>query len=173
MKILDKSAQKDRIKESHENLFLIHPEYKIKLSLAVKKNWELNKQSILNKQFTTKTKNKSWNTSKKEEELYQELCEEYGTENIIRQYRDEERYPYYCDFYIKEDDLFIELNAHWTHGGRPYNPDDEECQKQLKEWEEKAKVSKFYKNAIIVWTKRDVEKIQCAIKNNLNYNFIY
>ena len=28
--------------------------------------------------------------------------------------------------YIKEDDLFIELNNHWTHGGHPFDPNNKE-----------------------------------------------
>ena len=85
----------------------------------------------------------------------------------------EDRYPFYCDFYIVEDDLFIELNTHWTHGGKPYDPDDKECQEQLATWEEKAKTSQFYANAIKTWTERDVEKRRVAKENNLNYKVIY
>ena len=101
------------------------------------------------------------------------MLKENRTKTIYRNYKDSERYPFYCDFYIKEDDLFIELNAHWTHGGKPYDPNDEECQNQLIEWQEKAKTSQFYKNAIETWTVRDVKKLQCAQKNKLNYKVIY
>ena len=118
-------------------------------------------------------KNKSFNTSKPEENLYKELCLKYGEENVIRQYYDAERYPYSCDFYIKTEDLFIELNATWTHGGKPYNAEDKECQEQLKLWEEKAKTSDFYRNAIYTWTDLDVRKQTCAKRNNLNYKIIY
>ena len=71
------------------------------------------------------------------------------------------------------EDLFIELNAHTTHGGCPYDPNDEFCQKQLKDWQEKAKTSKFYQEAINTWTIRDVKKLETAKKNNLNYKVIY
>ena len=125
------------------------------------------------KQYLTKKKNNTFNSSKDEELLYEELLKENRTKTIYRNYRDSERYPFYCDFYIKEDDLFIELNAHWTHGGKPYDPNDEECQNQLIEWQEKAKTSQFYKNAIETWTVRDVKKLQCAQKNKLNYKVIY
>jgi len=97
---------------------------------------------------------------------------ENTNKTIYRQYKDE-RYPFYCDFYIKEDDLFIELNAHWSHGGRPYDPHDEDCVKKLLEWQEKAKTSKFYENAIQTWTVRDVQKRKCAEENHLNYKAIY
>ena len=82
-------------------------------------------------------------------------------------------YPYRCDFYIVCDNLYIELNAHWTHGGGPFDENDDECKKQLNEWVEKAKTSKFYQKAIEVWTSRDVEKLLCAKKNNLNFITIY
>lgn len=126
----------------------------------------------LKKQIETKRKNNSFNLSKPEQELYNELVKKYGEENILKQYK-EKRYPYYCDFYIKTEDMFIELNRHWTHGGKPYNPLDKECQNQLAVWLEKSKNSNFYKQAIYIWTDLDVRKLECAIKNNLNYKTIY
>lgn len=129
--------------------------------------------SKIEKSYQTKKNNNSLNTSKDEEKFYNNLILTNTGKTIIRQYKDKERYPYYCDFYIKEDDLFIELNKHWTHGGRPYNAEDKECQEQLKLWEEKANNSKFYKNAIITWTIRDIKKREFALKNNLNYIVIY
>ena len=98
-----------------------------------------------------------------------QLCKR---QTIYRNYKCD-RYPYYCDFYIVEDDLFIELNAHWTHGGMPFDETNENCIKQLEEWKEKAKTSKFYENAIQTWTVRDVQKLKCAKENNLNYKVIY
>ena len=126
----------------------------------------------LSKSYITKKKNNSFNKSSKEEDFYTELCELNKTKTIYRQYKDD-RYPYYCDFYIKEDDLFIECNFHWTHGGHPYNPNDPNDQKTLKEWQEKAKTSQFYKNAINTWTIRDVNKQNKAKENKLNYKVIY
>ena len=43
----------------------------------------------------------------------------------------------------------------------------------LNKWKEKAKTSKFYSNAIVVWTKLDVQKRTIALKNNLKYYVIY
>ena len=79
-----------------------------------------------------------------------------------RQYRDKIRYPFRCDFYIPSEDLFIEANLHWTHGGRPFREDDPECLTQLLDWQRKAATSKFYENAIQTWTVRDVLKLQSA-----------
>ena len=131
------------------------------------------KEVKLRKEYETKKKNNSFNTSKPEKQLLEKLKLENPGKTILTQYKDELRYPYYCDFYIVEDDLFIELNAHWTHGGKPYDPDDIECQEQLKIWQEKAKQSDFYKQAIYNWTVRDVAKMKCAKDNNLNYKVIY
>lgn len=151
-----------------------NPEVRQKLSDS-KKGKHLSEESLkikLEKEYITKTKNKSFNSSKPEEKLYHILLEKYGSKNVKRRYK-EERYPFYCDFYIPSEDLFIELNNHWTHGGKPFDPDDIECQEKLKLWQEKSKQSKFYENAIKTWTERDVNKIKIAKENNLNYKLFY
>lgn len=125
------------------------------------------------KAYLTMKLNNSFKKSKPEEELYQRLLKENVNKTIYRQYKDKKRYPYYCDFYVKEDDLFIEVNAHWTHGGHPFNANNQEDINKLNEWKEKAKTSKFYQTAIEVWTIRDVEKQECAKRNKLNYQVIY
>lgn len=130
-------------------------------------------QNKLDKEYQTKKKNNTFNTSKPEEILYKQLITENPGKKIYRQYKDPERYPFYCDFYIVEDDLFIELNNHWSHGEKPYDPNDPECIKLLSVWKEKAKESQFYANAIKTWTERDVAKFETARKNNLNYKVIY
>lgn len=123
--------------------------------------------------WETRMKNKTFNTSKPEEDYYIYLCDLYGKDNIFRNYRDKQRYPYRCDFYIKSQDLFIELNLHWTHGFKPYDPDDKDCQALLKVWQEKAKTSKYFAAAIETWTIRDVKKAKIAKENKLNYIIIY
>ena len=129
------------------------------------------KKTIEKRQNTMRERG-TFNSSKQEDEYYLELCEQYGEENIIRQYK-EERYPFSCDFYIISEDLFIELNRCWTHGGMPFEENNEECLKKLALWQEKAETSKFYKNAIYTWTDLDVRKIKTAKENNLNYKVIY
>lgn len=148
--------------------------HKEALSVAHKKI-KLTKEQLeirASKEYLTKKKNNSFNTSEAEEKFYEELLTKYTDKTILRRYKCD-RYPFYCDFYIPSEDLFIELNAHWTHGGKPYNPNDRECQEKLAKWEEKAKTSKFYENAIKTWTERDVKKLQTAKENNLNYRVIY
>ena len=94
------------------------------------------------------------------------------TTNIIQQYYSD-LYPYKCDFYIPELDLYIECHFNWTHGGAPYTSKELWCQEQLKHWQEKAKSSKYYKNAIYTWTDLDVRKRRCAEEHNLNWVAVY
>ena len=63
------------------------------------------------KQNSTKTLHKSFNTSKVELNMFNILCDKFGSNDVITQYYDA-RYPFACDFYVKSLDLFIELNAH-------------------------------------------------------------
>lgn len=127
---------------------------------------------IREKAIETKRKNGTLNTSKPENIYLKYLQCFFGKTDIVRNYKDE-RYPFYCDFYIKSQDLFIELNLHWTHGGMLFDASDNRCIQQLREWEERAINSQFYRNAIETWTKRDVEKTTTARKNNLHYIVLY
>ena len=133
---------------------------------------EEEKAAILQKQYTTKKENNSFNSSKPELEFLERLVEYYGADDIITQYSADKRYPFNCDFYIKSKDLFIELNLSWTHGGKLFEGTDEDMTK-LAVWEEKAKTSEYYKNAIQTWTVRDVLKYKTAKQNCLNYLVIY
>lgn len=135
--------------------------------------WTEERRTVaLTKQYETKSKNNSFNTSKPEENYYLYLCERYGVENVLRQYRDS-RYPFNCDFYIRSEDLFIELNLSWTHNDHPFDSSNPDDIRLLKRWQEKAKESEYYKNAIYTWTQLDVKKQQVAKDNNLNYKMIY
>ena len=126
----------------------------------------INKLSqILQKEISTKRKNGTFNTSKSEQQTYELL--KTKIKDVEYQYKDNERYPFNCDFYIPSFDLFIECQYSWTHGGHPYNKENDKEKIEL--WENKAKKSKYYQNAIETWTIRDVSKRETAKKNNLNY----
>lgn len=116
--------------------------------------------------------NNSFNRSIPEDRYYEELVKKYGEDDVVRWYSDE-RYPFVCDFYIPSEDLFIELNRHWTHGGHPFDELNVDDISKLEIWEELAKSSKYYKNAIYVWTELDVKKSKTAKDKNLNYKVIY
>ena len=126
-------------------------------------------KEAMDKKYNTMKKNNSFNTSKPEEELYLYIKEKFPL--TIRQHKDKERYPFCCDFYIPELDLFLELNGTWTHGKHAYNQDSIEDQHILQEW--KTKNTRYYDNAIKTWTIKDVEKRETAKRNNLNYKEVW
>lgn len=124
------------------------------------------------KAYNTKKKNNSFGPKSKIESIvYMYLSLYYP--DTIRQYMDIERYPYNCDFYIPSLDLFIEYQGYYTHGFHPFNKDNKEDIDRLNILKEKYR--EFYENhgydhqIIDIWTKRDVEKRNCAKKNKLNY----
>lgn len=61
----------------------------------------------------------------------------------------------------------------WTHEPAIFDPKNTEHIERLNKWEDKAKYSKFYKSAINIWTNKDLQKINTAKQNNLNYLPIY
>ncbi len=126
--------------------------------------------SVKRKIFESKKKNHSFGPISKTENIaYLYLSLEYP--DTIRQYRDEKRYPFNCDFYIPCLDLFIECNFHWTHGKHLFNPNSKEDQDKLYELQHKN--GKYYENAGITWTKRDPLKVKTAKQNNLNYKIFW
>ena len=75
--------------------------------------------------------------------------------------RVDERYPFFCDFYIPSLDTFIELQAHPSHGRLPmYLLSPDEYARYPQRWAD-------------VFADRDVRKIETANKNKLHYIMIY
>lgn len=121
--------------------------------------------------LSTKRENGTLSTSSSEDVLYGLLvayADQHGM-TVVRQYRDEKRYPFAVDFYIPERDLFIELNGSWSHGGHWYEADREMDQRTVQTWLKKGKKSKYYRVALKTWTERDVRKREAARKAQLNY----
>lgn len=118
----------------------------------------------VDKNFNTKKKNHTFNTSEIEKELAVKLKELYP--DLKTQYKSDV-YPFACDFYIPSLDLYIEYNGTWTHGGHFFDKNNQDDLATLALWE--SKNTKYYNNAINTWTVRDVQKLETALKNNLNY----
>lgn len=152
-----------------------------KVSEGIKRNWaSKNKEELerLSKIYSNSTKNVLWkidstkrkngtfNTSKPEQKI-KRLLEECFPDTKC-QY-ESELYPFNCDFYIPCLDLYIEYQGFWSHGKHPFDLESEKDLEKLKIWKEKAKTSKFYKNAIETWTVRDPLKRRIAKQNNLKW----
>lgn len=121
--------------------------------------------------LSTKRENGTLSTSSSEDALYGLLVayvNQHGM-TVVRQHRDEKRYPFAADFYIPERDLFIELNGSWSHGGHWYEADRAMDQKTVQTWIKKSKKSKYYRVALETWTERDVCKRDAARRSELNY----
>lgn len=130
------------------------------------------------KSYNTKRIRGTFSTSKPEEDLYQILLDMYS--NVIRQYKSKE-YPFKCDFYLPDYNVYIELNGSHFHNSCPYNDykwQQEELQ-YLKEHAEKIRLEKNTNNdnqydcMISIWSERDVVKRQIAKSNHIRFIELY
>lgn len=137
---------------------------KVKRSLTMTNKSPEQKEKIQEKQYETKKKNKSFNISKPENQIYKKLKEKYP--NTQRQYKSIV-YPFSCDFYIPELNLYIEYQGHWTHGKHPYDKNNLEDVKIIEMWEKKHKP--FYDLAVKIWSIKDPIKRQIAKENKINW----
>ena len=122
------------------------------------------------KRYETLRRNHTFNTSKIEETIYEKLIDIYGKNDILREYKDKDRYPYRCDFYIKSLDLFIEVQGYYTHGKEPYNPNSIRHQILVQKYKERYGTNC---QPVTIWTIKDVEKRNKAKENNLKYLEIF
>ena len=125
---------------------------------------------VQQKIYNTKKLNHTFNSSSAEEHFKTYL----DSKNISykTQYKSE-KYPFCCDFYLDDLDLYIEIQGNWTHGNEPYNESNKNHQEILESWKSKSETHKYYKNAINVWTIRDVLKRETAKQNQLRYLEIF
>ena len=120
------------------------------------------------KRHTTMSNNNTFSTSKIEVDFKRWL--DKNNIKYIYQYRSE-KYPFNCDFYFPDRDMYFEINGNWTHGFHPYDPDSPEDRETLDIW--KSKDTDYYDIAINVWTKSDPKKMETAKQNNLNWKCVY
>ena len=128
-------------------------------------------QEIVKKQWEGKKKHGTTNTSKTEKYIKQKLLEIF--KEVKTNYKCE-KYPFYCDFYIPEKDLFIEDQGFEGHGKEPFDHTNPQHLTILKIWVEKAEKKPYNKSNkylayLKTWIKTDVLKRQIAKQNNLNW----
>ena len=124
------------------------------------------KEKITKNAISVRTKNGTLNTSLNfEEKMIKYLKETYPSYTILTQYSEDSRYPYLCDCYIKDLDLFIEFQGSYYHNYTEFLGLSE----QVEEYE-RLKAKGGQKAAIAeVWRYKDPKKRETAKKNNLNY----
>jgi len=128
---------------------------------------------IINKAWATKKARGTTNTSKPEDNAYALLRAKFP--QTLRNHATSQ-YPFHCDFYIPELDLYIEYQGDPSHGKEPYDADNPKHQKILKTWQQKAQKieeetgkQSRYSSFIDTWTRRDPLKRQTAVANHLNW----
>ena len=147
--------------------------YGVEYSMQIPKNKEymsylMSSYEMQERRYNTMKRNHTFNSSSTEEELFLYIKSKFPT--VVRQYKDKNRYPYFCDFYIPELDYFIELQGYYTHGKHPFDPNSNE-DLQLIEYYKK----KYGEDCqpITIWSIKDVEKRDCAKRNNLNFKEVW
>ena len=147
--------------------------YGVEYSMQIPKNKEymsylMSSYEMQERRYNTMKRNHTFNSSSTEEEFFLYIKSRFPT--VVRQYKDKNRYPYFCDFYIPELDYFIELQGYYTHGNHPFDPNSNE-DLQLIEYYKK----KYGEDCqpITIWSIKDVEKRECAKRNNLNFKEVW
>lgn len=121
---------------------------------------------------TLKNHNKiSCYKTKIEKETQSYLESIFKKDDVFYNYRDRQRYPFSCDFYIKSVDVFIEIHGYWMHGAHPFDKNNKEDLDLVEKW--KSKNKKIFNQAIYTWTDLDVRKRNIAAQNNLKWISIY
>lgn len=130
----------------------------------------MKKKEFVETNWESKKLNGTCSSSAPEDQMYKDLIEVFGKDMVKRNYNKDSRYPFYCDFYIISQDIFIELNGTWFHGSHFFDNSNEEDICQLKLWEAKAEEGHpAYEDAIYRWTVADPLKRKVAKENDINY----
>lgn len=160
---INSSERREKIRES---MYEKYGAYSFLASDCFKSNID----AYLLKSWQTKRVNGTFNSSKPEQTLLLLLRDIFGKDNVKSQYKSD-AYPFNCEFYVVSLDLYIELNASWTHGGHWFDATNPFDIDKLNMWKDKAqkKGSRYYYAAIDTWTRHDLLKLQTAIDNSLNY----
>ena len=147
--------------------------YGVEYSMQIPKNKEymsylMSSYEMQERRYDAMKRNHTFNSSSTEEELFLYIKSKFPT--VVRQYKDKNRYPYFCDFYIPELDYFIELQGYYTHGKHPFDPNSNE-DLQLIEYYKK----KYGEDCqpITIWSIKDVEKRNYAKRNHLNFKEVW
>ena len=123
---------------------------------------------IRDKIYKTKRKRKTFVLSSIELQ-FKNWLDEHKIKYIY-QYKNEE-YPFVCDFYFPNINLYLEIQGNWVHGKHPYNEHNIDDYRLLQKWINKN--TPYYIQAIQTWTIRDPQKRQWAKDHNLNWKEVF
>lgn len=139
-----------------------------------------NSPDIQRKRHETMKRNNSYgDKSAPEDNIYKILKDKFPS--VTRKYRSD-KYPFPCDFYIPEIDIYIEIHFCQFHHNHPFNSSNlldmrEVFILQLKSLLLRKRrgnnLKNQYDSIINVWTNKDVRKLKIAKDNNLNWFCFY
>lgn len=129
-------------------------------------------KEVQDKIFKTYKQNSSFRTSYPEKVLHSILKEIFPTINYqVRGAKD--TYPFNCDFFLKDFDLWIEYHGSMFHNGHPFT-DSEEDKHTLELIKSKDDGNHLrYEEQIKTWTIRDPKKLEVAKQNHINLLVLY
>ena len=162
-----KERQSQIIKDTNKNIAPeIVTQRNIQRSNTLKNLWEENKDELLAKRKQSEKQNRKNSTKFCRTYLEQKIYDVLRVDFPSIQYdvKISDQYPYFVDFYIPEQELFIEIQGHPSHGKIPYNPSDK---RSLQE------AYALYGEWLRIYTIVDVEKYKTAVDNNLNFLRVY
>lgn len=102
--------------------------------------------------------------------VFYELIGRFGKKDVYYQYGIhpyDARYPFSCDFYIKSLDLFIEINAHYSHGDHWF--DENSHDDALRRTHLMQSDSRRSRISVDTWCVNDLKKREKAKLSNINY----
>lgn len=164
---------KDKMKQTFNANYGVDNPFQAEEIKEKSKQSNLNKYGVENPSQNAEIRQKQINSQRKNGtmpkiELYMENILDLNNISYIREYSSKE-YPYFCDFFLPNYNIYVEINAFWMHGGHWFNENNPNDLKTLEIWQEKAKTTESYKRAIDIWTNIDAKKRTTAINNRLNY----
>lgn len=189
-KVREKSIQKFQEKY-HKDFYVETEEFKIKSLKTIQQKFKADnytksedyknkKSSIIKKGYKTKKINGTIgkHRSKAEIRCYEKLLTKFLSTK--HSYYEDPRYPFNCDMYIPELDLFIECHFSQYHHFKPF---DKNCIGDLAEL---SRLNSTIKNIYLLdnnkkesikiintWTVSDPKKLKTFQENRLNYKIFY
>lgn len=113
--------------------------------------------------YVTNTNKRGKPRSKEEEDIYDYIKATFGDIVVKRNFATD-KYPFMCDFYIPCIDTYIEHQGYTSHGGRPFNINNDDDIEKVNKWHDAGHDTWIYN-----WTVSDVKKRETAKENGIKY----
>ena len=163
---ITKKHKTNQIKYGYDEYLCINKGKKLTETHKENISKAVSSKEFQNKRNNTLNINHTWNTSKYEELVYNELLIYTKDNDIIRQYKSNE-YPFKCDFYIKSLNIYIEVQCSQFHHFHQFDINNILDLNELNRLKLKDKPQ--YNSIIKIWTEIDPYKRKIAKENNLKY----